>query len=138
MECCMRNKWREAAILALACVAASGALAAGDKATRLETARWAAGVNAKSESGREWMARHAPTIGQRVTPVLNGCLSESGEELTAFSVFVRLSRQGRVLEVLTDLDASLGACMTAGARELQLPEPPRDDYWVQVNLAAFL
>jgi hypothetical protein len=53
-------------------------------------------------------------------------------------VFVRLSRKGRVLEVLTDLDPSLGACMTAGAREVQLPEPPRDDYWVQVNLAASL
>jgi hypothetical protein len=134
----MGKGWREAVILGLACVAAPGALGAEEKATRLETARWAAGLNAKSESGREWMARNVPTVGRLVTPVLQGCLSEAGDELTAFSVFVRLSRKGRVLEVLTDLDASLGACMTAGARELQLPEPPRDDYWVQVNLAASL
>jgi hypothetical protein len=134
----MRTRWRGTVILGLTLLAASGALAAQEKGTHLETARWAAGLNAKSESGRDWMARHLPTIGMLVTPVLNGCLPEEGDELTAFSVFVRLSRKGRVLEVLTDLDPSLGACMTAGAREVQLPEPPRDDYWVQVNLAASL
>jgi len=134
----MGKRWRPAVILGLACVAALSALAEEEKATRLETARWAAGLNAKSEGGREWTARNVPTIGRLITPVLNGCLPETGDEVTAFSVFVRLSRKGRVLEVLTDLDASLGACMTDGARNLQFPEPPRDDYWVQVNLAASL
>jgi hypothetical protein len=127
-----------AVVLGLWCAAASAGLAAQEKGTRLDTARWAAGLNAKSESGRDWMARHVETIGKRITPVLNGCLPESGEEVTAFSVFVRLSRSGRVLEVLTDLDEQLGACMTSGGREVQLPQPPRDDYWVQVNLAAAL
>ena len=134
----MRKPWHWGVILGLTCVAASAALAQ-EKGTRLETARWAAELNAKSESGREWKARNEPTIGKLVTPVLNGCLPEEGDEITAFSVFLRLSRKGRVLEVLTDLeDPSLGTCMTPGARELQLPEPPRDDYWVQVNLAASL
>ena len=136
----MRNEWRRAVVLAVACVAASVALAAQEKGgTRLETARWAAELNAKSESGREWKARNEPIIGKLVTPVLNGCLPEEGDEITAFSVFLRLSRKGRVLEVLTDLeDPSLGTCMTSSSRELQLPEAPRDDYWVQVNLAAAL
>jgi hypothetical protein len=134
----MRGSWRSGVILGLAWVAASGALFAEDKGTRLETARWAADLNAKSEPGRTWKARNEPTIGKLVTPVLNGCLPENGDEITAFSVFLRLSRTGRVLEVLTDLDPSLGTCMTAGARELQLPEAPRDDYWVQLNLAASL
>ncbi len=135
----MRKWWRWGVVLGLTCVAAPGALSAQEKgAKRLETARWAADLNAKSDAGREWKARNEPTIGKLVTPVLNGCLPENGDEITAFSVFLRLSRKGRVLEVLTDLDPSLGTCMTSGARELQLPEPPRDDYWVQVNLAASL
>ena len=135
----MRKWWHRGVIPGLMCVAA-GALAAQDAGgTRLETARWAAELNAKSESGREWKARNEPIIGKLVTPVLNGCLPEEGDEITAFSVFLRLARKGRVLEVLTDLDdPSLGTCMTSGARDLQLPEPPRDDYWVQVNLAASL
>ena len=127
-----------AVVLALALVGAPGALTAEDYSKRLETARWAAGLNATSESGREWMARHREAIGRQLIPVLNGCLPDAGDELTAFSVFVRLSRKGRALEVLADVDESLGACMTAGGRELQLPEPPRNDYWVQVNLAASL
>ena len=135
----MREWWHRGVILGLTCVAASGPAAAQEKGTRLETARWAAELNAKSESGREWKARNEPTIGKLVTPVLNGCLPEEGDEITAFSVFLRLSRKGRVLEVLTDLDdPSLGTCMTSSSRDLQLPEPPRDDYWVQVNLAASL
>jgi hypothetical protein len=134
----MRKWWPWGVLLGLTCLAGSGALDAQEKSTPLEVARWAADLNAKSESGREWKARHEPTIGKLVTPVLNGCLPENGDEITAFSVFLRLSRTGRVLEVLTDLDPSLGRCMTVGARELQLPEPPRDDYWVQVNLAAAL
>jgi Ni/Co efflux regulator RcnB len=134
----MREWRRWGVILALTCMAASGA-PAQEKETRLETARWAADLNAKSQSGREWKARNEQTIGKLVTPVLNGCLPEEGDEITAFSVFLRLSRKGRVLEVLTDLDdPSLGTCMTSSSRELQLPEPPRDDYWVQVNLAASL
>jgi hypothetical protein len=132
----MRNVWREGLVLAIVFGAASGALVAQEKGTRLETARWAADLNAKSASGRDWNARNVPAIGKLLTPVLNGCLPDDGDEVTAFSVFVRLSRKGRVLEVLTDLDASLGTCMTAGARDVQMPEPPRDDYWLQVNLAA--
>jgi hypothetical protein len=74
------------------------------------------------------MARNVPTIGRLVTPILNGCLPEDGEEVTAFSVFVRLSRKNRVLEMLTNLDPSLKTCMTAKTHELQLPEPPQNDY----------
>ena len=72
-------------------------------------------------------------------PVLNRCLPKSPEdELTAFSIYLRLSQKGRILEVVTDLDAALGRCMTNEAREVQLPEAPREDFWIQVNLAAGL
>jgi hypothetical protein len=134
----MRNGWHWGVVAAMTCLAGSGALEAQDKSTRVETARWAADLNAKSQAGREWKARNETTVGKRITPVLNGCLPEEGDEITAFSVFLRLSRKGRVLEILTDLDPALGECMTIAARELQLPEAPRDDYWVQVNLAAGL
>ena len=70
-------------------------------------------------------------------PVLNRCLPEpAGDIPTVFSVYVRLSRVGRVREVVTELDASLGKCMTAAAKDMPFPEAPRDDYWVQVNMAA--
>jgi hypothetical protein len=134
----MRRELLVAVVLGLSYACAPPGAWADEKRTSLETARWAAGLNAKSEAGREWVARNVDAIGKRLTPVLNGCLPESGDEVTAFSVFVRLSREGRVLEVLTDLDDSLGACLTTGGRELRLPEPPRNDYWVQVNLAASL
>lgn len=124
--------------LALTLLAAGGAFAAEQKGTRVETARWAAGINATSPGGREWLDRHAGTVSRLVAPVLNECLSDEGDELTAFSVYVRLSRKGRAQEIVTDVDPSLGTCMTVGARPLQFPEAPRDDYWIRVNLAASL
>jgi hypothetical protein len=78
-------------------------------------------------------------VGQLVIPVLNRCLPQAPEdELTAFATYLRLSQQGRILEVVTDLDAALGRCMTNEAREVQLPEPPREDFWIRLNLAAGL
>ena len=49
---------------------------------------------------------------------------------------VRLSKAGQVREIVTELDKELSRCMTAGARSIPFPEAPRDDYWIQVNMAA--
>jgi len=129
------TKWTA---LAFTLLVAGSALAVEQNATRVETARWAAGLNAASQAGREWKNQNSATVARLLVPVLNECVPDGGDELTAFSLYVRLSRKGRVQEVVTDLDVSLGKCMTAGAGEVQLPEAPRDDYWIQVNLAASL
>ncbi|HXY38828.1 MAG TPA: hypothetical protein VEQ10_04115 [Vicinamibacteria bacterium] len=132
----MSSRHCGAVVFVLTLLIATGAFAQ-QKPTRLETAQWAAGINAQSPAGREWKELHGEAIGKQLVPVLNKCLPEGGDEVTAFSVFLRLSRTGRVAEVLTDLDeASVGACMTLAATDLQLPRPPRDDYWFQLNLAA--
>jgi hypothetical protein len=74
-----------------------------------------------------------------VIPILRRCLPESPEdEVTAFSIYLRLSQKGKVLEVVTDIDAALGRCMTNEAPEVQLPKAPREDFWIQVNVAAGL
>ena len=83
------------------------------------------------------MQRSSSATGRLLIPVLNRCLPEpAGDIPTVFSVYVRLSQMGRVREVVTELDASLGKCMTAAAREMPFPEAPRDDYSIQVNMAA--
>ena len=120
-------------VLLTACLA----LAQEDQATRVKKAQSAASANAGSPQGREWMRRNSSPTGRLMIPVLNQCLPEpAGDNPTAFSVYVRLSRTGRVREILTELDASLGTCMTAAAREMPFPEAPRDDYWIQLNMAA--
>ena len=120
-------------VLLTACVV----LAQEDLATRVKKAQSAARANAASSQGREWMQRNSSATGRLMIPVLNQCLPDpAGDVPTAFPVFVRLSRAGRVREVVTELDVSLGTCMTAAAREMPFPEAPRDDYWIQVNMAA--
>ena len=70
-------------------------------------------------------------------PVLNRCLPDPpGDIPTVFEVYVRLSRAGRVREIVTELDAALGKCMTTAARDMPFPEAPREDYWIQLNMAA--
>ena len=128
---------RRGAMLAFAWLAAGQALAQEDLAARVKKAQDAARANAASPQGREWMQRNSSATDRLMIPLLNRCLPDPpGDIPTVFSVYVRLSQAGRVREVVTELDASLGKCMTAAAREMPFPEAPRDDYWIQVNMAA--
>lgn len=125
-------------VAGLALLVATAALAQEKVSPRVTKARSEARANAASPEGREWLKSHKNTVGAAIIPILNQCLADDGEELTAFSIYLRLTQGGRVREVLTELDESLGACMTTATKLLELPAPPREDYWVQVNLAADL
>jgi len=137
----MNLRIRRAVACALALLASSPALSSEDLATRVGKARQAARANAATPEGRDWKERNSFATDRLMILVLNRCVTEPDEDddiPTAFSVYVRLSSKGRASEILTELDASLGTCMTAAARELPFPEAPRDDYWIAVNLAASL
>jgi hypothetical protein len=124
-------------VLGCALWAACPALAEEDAATPLKTAREEAQANADSPEGREWKRSHSVGMDRLMLLVLNRCLPDPpGDVPTAFPVFVRLSKEGAAREMLTELDASLGTCMTKAGRGLPFPAAPRDDYWIQVNVAA--
>lgn len=133
----MRRALRQGVLLALSVLPPSMAVAAPP--TPLKQAQDLALAHAAWPAGRSWLAANKGKAGQLVIPILNRCLPDSpDDEVTAFSVYLRLSQKGKVLEVVTDIDAELGRCMTHEARELQMPEAPREDFWIQVNLAAGL
>lgn len=116
---------------------AGHALAQEDLAGRVKKAQDAVRANMGSPEGRDWMQRNRFATDRLMILLLNRCLPEpAGDIPTAFSVYVRLSKSGRASELVTELDAALGKCMTAGARDLPFPEAPRDDYWIEVNMAA--
>lgn len=133
-----RENWR--GVLAAAVWLAAGHAAAQQDAglvARVKLAEQAARANAASAPGRDWNKRHSAAAGRLMIPVLNRCLPDPpGDIPTVFSVFVRLSPQGRALEIVTDLDAGLGKCMTAAADKVPFPEAPGDDFWIQLNMAA--
>lgn len=133
----MRWAVRQGVVLGLSVLAASVAVAAPP--TRLKLAQDLAVAHEAWPPGRSWLTANKAKVGELLIPVLNRCLPESpADELTAFSVYLRLSQKGKILEIVTELDAALGRCMTKEAREVQLPEAPREDFWIQVNLAAGL
>src|SRR3972149_4742480 len=133
----MRRALRQGVLLGVSVLAAS--VAVGAPPTRLKTAHDLAVAHAAWPPGRSWLDANKAKAGQLVIPVLHRCLPKPPEdELTAFSTYLRLSQKGKILEVVTDLDDSLGRCMTNEAREVQLPEAPREAFWIQVNLAAGL
>ena len=113
--------------------------AAAEPPSRLKLAEDLARAHAASPQGRDWLAANAPKAGQLMIPVLNKCVPDAADgELTAFSIYVRLSQKGKIQEIVTELDAELGLCMTRESREVQLPAAPREDFWFQLNLAAML
>ena len=133
----MRRALRRGVLLGLSVLAASVAVAAPP--TPLKQAHDLALAHAAWPQGRSWLTANKAKAGQLVIPILRRCLPESPEdEVTAFSIYLRLSQKGKVLEVVTDIDAALGRCMTNEAPEVQLPKAPREDFWIQVNVAAGL
>jgi hypothetical protein len=130
----MRRALRKGVLLGLAMLAS---VAVAEQPTRVKLAQDLARAHAAWPQGRDWLTENRSKTGQLVIPVLNRCVPDSPDgELTAFSVYLRLSQKGKILEVVTDIDAELGRCMTRESREVQLPEAPREDFWIQVNLAA--
>ena len=130
----MRRALREGVLLGLPMLAS---VAVAEPPTRVKLAQDLARAHAAWPQGRDWLTENRSKTGQLVIPVLNRCVPDSPDgELTAFSVYLRLSQKGKILEVVTDIDAELGRCMTRESREVQLPEAPREDFWIQVNLAA--
>jgi hypothetical protein len=126
-------------VFALAVVTMLAHPAMAEPPARLKVAQDLARAHAAWPAGRDWLAANLSRTGQLVVPVLNQCVADEPDgELTAFSIYLRLSQKGRILEVVADIDEELGRCLTKESREVQLPEAPREDFWVQVNLAAVL
>jgi hypothetical protein len=133
----MRRAARGGVLVGLSVLALFGSLAVAAPPTRLKTAQDLARAHAAWPQGHEWLTHNLSKTGQLVIPVLNRCLPESGDDaVTPFSIYLRLSQKGRILEVVTDISGDLGRCMTKEAGEVQLPEAPREDFWIQLNLAA--
>jgi hypothetical protein len=133
----MSGKVRRAAALAVAVLAAADSALAQDLAARVKSADAAAKANEATPEGRAWKKSHLHAIDRLMILYLNRCLPEPpGDIPTLFSVYVRLGKDGKAREIVTELDDGVGKCMTTAAREAPFPEPPRDDYWVQVNMAA--
>jgi hypothetical protein len=121
-----------------ALLAAGAVVAAEDLAARVERAEAAAKANAATTQGREWIRRNSASSAKLLMPTLNKCLPDDGDIPTVFAIYVRLSQKGRVVEAVTELDEDLGACLTSGSAATQFPAPPRDGYWIQLNMAADL
>ncbi len=114
-------------------------VAAQEPSPRVKLAQDLARAHAASAPGKQWLALNHGRAAQLMAPVLQKCVEEVQDgELTSFSTYLRLSQKGKVLEIVTELDDELGRCMTKEAREVQLPAAPREDFWIQVNLAAML
>jgi len=133
----MRCRGYRGVAFGFALFAASQAFAQEDVAPQVKEAHEAARANAATPEGREWKRDNSFATNRLLTLALNRCLPDPpGDIPTPFSLYLRFSKAGGVREIITDLDPWLGECMTTEARDLPFPGAPRDDYWVQVNMAA--
>src|SRR5215470_638100 len=125
----MRRLLRAGVGVALAIGALLAPAGAAEPSARLKLAQDLAHAHAASVAGKAWLAKNHAKAGELMVPVLQKCVEDSDEgELTSFSTYLRLSQKGKVLEIVTDIDAELGRCMTREARDVQLPPAPREDF----------
>jgi hypothetical protein len=137
-EDAMSRRMMRSATCACALLAAVAAVAQEALEERVRKAQSAAKANAATELGRDWAKHNSAAVGRLMIPVLNQCLPQAPDAdiPTVFAVYLRLSKTGQVGEVVTELDDTLSKCMTKAAGRMPFPEAPREDYWIQVNMAA--
>jgi hypothetical protein len=112
-------------------------VSAAEPPKRLKLAQDLARAHAAWPQGRDWLQANLARASELVVPVLGRCTTASSDaEVTAFSVYLKLSQTGRILDVVTDVDPRLDRCLLKESRDVTLPEAPREDFWIQVNLAA--
>ncbi len=121
---------------ALLMLAATVAFAAEDGlSARLEFARKAAQANASTRDGRAWQRSNSAAFGPALSPLVAKCISASNSGPRPFFVaYLRLSKAGRVLEVVPDGNGPFAECMSKGLTSVGLPAAPRDDYWIRLQL----
>lgn len=135
----MRRAVRATVAVAVAACALLAPAGSAEPSGRLKIAQDLARAHAASATGKAWLARNHARAGELMIPVLQKCVEDSDEgELTSFSTYLRLSQKGKVLEIVTEIDAELDRCMTREAKDVQLAPAPREDFWIQVNLATML
>jgi len=135
----MKRALRGRVLSGLAVLAMLATAGRAEPPARLKLAQDLARAHAAWPPGRAWLDQNLSKASQRLIPVLNRCVPDVEDgELTAFSVYLRLSQKGKILEVVADVDAELGRCMTRESAAVPLAEAPREDFWIQVNLAAML
>ncbi len=124
-----------AALLMLAATVAFAAAAPDDSSARLEFARKAAQANASTSDGRAWQRANSAAFGPALSPLVAKCISASDAgPRPSFVAYLRLSKAGRVLEVVPDGKGSFAECVSKGLTSVGLPAAPRDDYWIRLQL----
>lgn len=129
---------RLAASLVLTVVSAVGLSAESPApATSLEAARKAVRKAKSTSEGRAWERKHSPWLGPAITPTMKRCIKEAPEGRTdEFTIYLRLSSTGNVVESLVEPDTQYTQCFRDGVSQLTYPEVPRNDFWFEIAMHA--
>jgi hypothetical protein len=122
-------------VIVVAFVSGWRPLSGDESATPFKTARKAAQKDARTPEGRDWEHRHASWLGPALTPIMKQCREQTpGGEAKDFAVYVHLSKAGPAHEAVVEPVNPFTRCFTNGVKELQYPEVPRENYWLEIKM----
>lgn len=109
------------------------ALAGDQAADSLKKAREAVRRDARTREGIDWERQHAPWLGPVLTPLGEQCREDapSGQD-KKFTIYLRLSAKGQVVEVLSDSETPYAVCFRDSVARITFPRIPRDGYWFEI------
>jgi len=132
---------RSTVLRAVAFIAASAVFVSvapsDDSLVRLLSARQEAQANVATPEGEAWQQKNVRAFGPALKPLFTKCapLGDASAHKPEVILFLRLSKEGRVREVVTEATGPFAACVTTGLSATRLPSAPRDNYWIQLRMA---
>jgi hypothetical protein len=115
----------------------SSAWAANDDAetTSFQSALAKARANVATAEGEKFDMDFGMQFGERYVNTLTRCTEGVAEaDLGEFDLLVRLSAQGKPEEILVEPATSVATCLSKDVRKGQFIKPPRESYWVRVEM----
>lgn len=113
-----------------------GAVQTAQKATSLKEAAEAVRKDKASPEGNAWESQLAPWLGPALTPTAQSCketVAKKGKP-EPFTVYLRLSKAGAVLESLVTPETPYTKCIRDGVAKLTYPNVPREGFWFEIGI----
>lgn len=120
-----------AVILLTLVLSGTCALLGGDKPTSLTDARAAIEANSKTPEGKAFDQKIGEEFAHNIAN-LRPCKEKAAGDLRNFWILVKLDKDGRVQEALTDHETKMWPCVRDVISQTKFPAPPKPAYWIGI------
>jgi len=130
----MISKWAVQGVVVLILAVSSSPSKVHDS-TSFDDALASATANVSTSAGQQYDTDFGARFGERNAHQVARCAADAvGKDRDRFDMLFRVSANGKITELLTKPVTRIAKCLAGKVRTDTYPKPPRDGYWVRIEM----